>query len=135
MKPAFSTALFAASLLASIAIAKDITISPGDPLAKAYDAARSGDRIILHGGTYQLSEPLVLGPQHSGVIWLAAKGETPVLSGGISVTGWTADANGRFKAIVNLDNFRQLWVNGRRAARARGWNPVRCLVIRTVRRI
>jgi hypothetical protein len=110
-------------LLAATACAKDITVSPGDSLPKARDAARAGDRIILHGGTYRLDETLVLGPQNSGVTWMAFKGEKPVLSGGITVTGWTADEKGRFKAAVNLSNFRQLWVNGQRAKRARGPVP------------
>jgi hypothetical protein len=90
----------------------------------ARDAAKRGDRIILRGGTYRLNEPLVLGPRNSGVTWMAFQDEKPVLSGGVPVTGWTADANGRFKATVHLDNFRQLWVNGRRAQRARGAVPV-----------
>ncbi len=73
-------------------------ISPGDSLEKARDAAQAGDRIILHGGTYRLGETLVLGPQNSGVTWMAAPGEKPVISGGVSVTGWTSDTNGIWKS-------------------------------------
>lgn len=96
---------------------------PFATLEAARDAAKRGDRIILRGGTNRLDKTLVLGPQHSGVAWTAFQDERPVLSGGVPVTGWTADTNGRFKATVNLDNFRQLWVNGRRAQRARGAVP------------
>ena len=110
-------------LLAAAASAKDIAVSPGDSLAKARDTANAGDRIVLRGGVYRLEETLRLGPQHSGVTWIAAPGEKPVLSGGIVVTGWTADTDGRYKATVNLDNFRQLWVNAQRAQRARGPAP------------
>jgi hypothetical protein len=96
---------------------------PFATLEKVRDAAKSGDRIVLKGGTYQLGETLVLGPQNSGVTWMAASGETPVLSGGVVVTGWTPDKNGIWKAPVSLGNFRQLWVNGQRAQRARGAVP------------
>jgi hypothetical protein len=115
--------LLSTFLLTCLASAKDITVVPGESLSKARDAAKSGDRILLKGGPHRLDEPLVLGPQHSGVTWMAAPGEKPVLSGGVPVTGWTADANGRYKATVKLDNFRQLWVNGQRAKRARGAPP------------
>ena len=115
--------IFVLLLLAISATATDITLSPGDSLTKARDAARSGDRILLKGGTYRLNETLVLAARNSGVTWAAAPGEKPVISGGIPVTGWTADVNGRFKATVNVDNFRQLWVNGQRAKRARGAIP------------
>ena len=122
MKPLLTTATTLIAL-AFAATAKDITVSPGDSLAKASDAAHAGDRIILADGTYRLAEPLVLGPQHSGVTWMAKPGTSPVISGGVQVTGWTTDSNGRFKATVQLDNFRQLWVNGHRAQRARGAVP------------
>ena len=120
-----TTEFLSAMLVISTGIvsAKDITVSPGDSLVTARDAAKSGDRIILHGGTYRLNEPLVLGPQHSSVTWMAADGEKPVISGGVPVSGWTEGQNGLWKASVNLDNFRQLWVNGQRARRARGQVP------------
>lgn len=110
-------------LFADIASAKDITVAPGDSLAKARDAARRGDRVILRGGVHRLGETLVLGTRNSGVTWMAQPGENPVISGGIPVTGWTAETHARFKATVKLDNFRQLWVNGQRASRARGTLP------------
>ena len=110
-------------MIALTASAKDITVSPGNSLTKARDVAQAGDRIVLHGGTYRLAEPLVIGPQNSGVTWMAYRDEKPVISGGVVVTGWKPDVNGRFKATVNLDNFRQLWVNGQRVKRARGAVP------------
>jgi hypothetical protein len=117
MKSPILTAL----LLAAAASAKDITVSPAD--FKALITAQSGDRVILRGGTYRLDETLKLGPQHSGATFMAAADEMPVLSGGIVVTGWTGSTNGLWQATVNLDNFRQLWVNGTRAQRARGKAP------------
>jgi len=117
MKPPILTIL----LLAVTASAKDITVSPTD--FKALATAQQGDRVILRGGTYRLDETLKLGPQHSGATFMAAPGEKPVLSGGIVVTGWIGGTNGLWKATVNLDNFRQLWVNRTRAQRARGKAP------------
>ena len=118
-----TVSILAGILLGSHVSAKDITLWPKDSLDRAREAAHTGDRIILHGGVYRLDKTLVLGPQNSGVTWIAFRNEKPIISGGIVVTGWTADVNGRFKAKVNLDNFRQLWVNGQRAPRARGAVP------------
>src|SRR4030042_806217 len=39
--------------------------------------------VVLCGGTYYLNEPLVLGPQDSGITYAARPGEIPVLSGGL----------------------------------------------------
>ncbi|MBI3986750.1 MAG: right-handed parallel beta-helix repeat-containing protein, partial [Lentisphaerae bacterium] len=50
--------------------------------------------VILHGGVYRLFEPLELGSQDSGtakapVVWAAAPGEKPVISGSVRVTRWS----------------------------------------------
>ena len=84
---------------------------------------RQADVVILRGGTYRLDRPLVFGADQSDQTWKAYGDEVPVLSGGVPVSGWRADADGRFKASLELENFRQLWVNGRRAKRARGEVP------------
>lgn len=42
-----------------------------------------------------------------------------MITSGKAVTGWTAAANGEYKASVGTLNFRQLYVNGVRATRAR----------------
>lgn len=88
-----------------------------------------GVRVQIRGGTYFLSEPLVLGPEDGGsknapVIWEAFPGEKPVLSGGQRITGFSAGVGGLWSAEVpgvkeGKVNFRQLFVNGRRAARPR----------------
>jgi hypothetical protein len=55
----------------------------------------SGDIVVsLAGGTYRLSSTFQLGPQGSGqnrhtVLWQAAQGQTPVISGATQVTGWS----------------------------------------------
>ena len=100
--------------------ARDIVIQPGDSLTKARDEAYAGDRVLLHSGTYQLTETLVLGPQNSGVTWMAAPGGTPVLSGGVPVTGWVPDKDGVWKAkLSRSEKLRQLYVNGKPAQMAR----------------
>ena len=53
------------------------------------------------------------------MVYQAYNGETPVITSGRAVTGWTAAANGEYKASVGAFNFRQLYVNGVRATRAR----------------
>ncbi|MBW1811171.1 MAG: hypothetical protein JRJ87_23470, partial [Deltaproteobacteria bacterium] len=84
--------------------------------------------IYLGGGTYWLDQPFSLGPQDSGlngfaVIYQAYPGETPVLSGGLLVTGWQLHDPGlniqRAAAPAGLHT-RQLYVDGQRARRARG---------------
>jgi parallel beta-helix repeat protein len=98
-------------------------------------AVRRARRIIIsiRGGVYRLSEPLVFTPQDSGtmahpVTYQASRGETPVWSGGRRIAGWTKTEGGLWKAHVPAAakgewQFGQLFVNGRRAQRARMPNP------------
>jgi hypothetical protein len=109
---------------------------PFATLTRAQQAARAvrdsavGPRTItVRGGRYELTAPLVLGPEDSGtadkpVTWQAMKGEVPVISGGVRLTGFQRDANGRWTltipAVKNGEwTFRQLWVNGERRFRPR----------------
>lgn len=78
-------------------------------------------RVLLKDGTYRLDEPLKLGAADSGVTWAAAPGARPVLSGGQDITGWRQHADGTWSARVPEGvTPRQLFVDGRRATRARG---------------
>ncbi|MFI6611002.1 right-handed parallel beta-helix repeat-containing protein [Streptomyces sp. NPDC050507] len=78
-------------------------------------------RVLLEDGTYRLDEPLKLGSADSGVTWAAAPGAHPVLSGGQDITGWRQNADGTWSARVPEGvTPRQLFVDGRRATRARG---------------
>ncbi|MFI7367110.1 right-handed parallel beta-helix repeat-containing protein [Streptomyces sp. NPDC050149] len=78
-------------------------------------------RVLLKDGTYRLDEPLKLGAADSGVTWAAAPGARPVLSGGQDITGWRQNADGTWSARVPEGvTPRQLFVDGRRATRARG---------------
>lgn len=96
----------------------------------ARDVARTVNgrdiRVELADGTYELSEPLTLGAADSGrdghtVTWTAAPGARPVLSGGKALTGWAKGADGTWTADVPAGvTPRQLFVNEKRAVRARG---------------
>ncbi len=83
-------------------------------------------RIVLRGGHYFLSAPLTIRPADSRTTVEAFEGEEPILSGGVRVTGWKpAEVGGKrvwaaeIPAVLRGQPFHALWVNGRRAARAR----------------
>ena len=89
--------------------------------------------VYLEDGTFVLSAPLTLGAEDSGteghdVIYAAAPGAVPVVSGGLPVTGWKVVDAGKnlwsAPAPDGLVNTRQLYVDGVRALRARGVLPV-----------
>ncbi|UJF34297.1 DUF1565 domain-containing protein [Paenibacillus hexagrammi] len=108
--------------------------SPFRTIERARDAVRvinanmSDDIIIyLRGGKYEMSETWQLTEVDSGtnghnVVYQAYPGEVPILSGGRNITGWVLYDTDRniYKAIVGSDiETRQLYVNGKRAVRAR----------------
>jgi hypothetical protein len=94
---------------------------------RTLNSTMSGHLVVcLHGGTYFFDSTFRLGSDDSGnngfsVIWQAAPGEKPVLSGGKEITGWSLydNKNNIWKTNVGTLNFRQLYVNGQRAVRAR----------------
>jgi len=86
----------------------------------------------VRGGTYFLSEPLVLGPEDSGteecpVTYAAYRKEKPIISGGRKIADWRQVAvDGRQLWAAEIPEvrrgerfFHELWVNGRRCTRAR----------------
>jgi len=123
--------------LASSALA----LRKGRELRRVNDPSISdGVRIVLRGGEYSLSEPLRVFPEDSGTATspttlTAASGENPILSGGVALGGWQlltegvpglpAVAKGKiWKTELPVFNgrrleFRQLWVDGHKATRAR----------------
>jgi len=86
-------------------------------------------RVIVMDGTYNLTEPFILIPQDSGteecpIIYEAATGARPVFSGGRVITGFKRGENGIWQTRIpevaaGKWYFEQLFVNGRRAVRAR----------------
>jgi len=110
--------------------AQTIVVSPDGPiktLVDARDAARAQRRsgktgpitITVHAGTYYLSDTLILGPEDSDTIWEAPHGEHPVISGGRRISGWSHDHGDVWKANAPMPSLHQLFINGRRATRAR----------------
>ncbi|MFQ6130435.1 MAG: right-handed parallel beta-helix repeat-containing protein [Armatimonadota bacterium] len=89
-------------------------------------------RVLVADGTYTLTEPLVLTPTDSGtadcpIAYEAAPGATPVFTGGRPISGFRRGADGIWSAQVPAVRtgewyFEQLFVNGRRATRARSPN-------------
>lgn len=140
MKPILIALLF---LLTTAAQAADIHVAPGGndvadgsmsapvktlrmALRRAREAHRlgtPGEQVTIHlaPGVYTLHEPLYVRPEDSGTI--IDGGGRATISGGVPVTGWrrqgkllvadTPEHNG------NLLDFRQLYVNGTKAVRAR----------------
>ncbi|WP_431210776.1 hypothetical protein ACQ86N_33165 [Puia sp. P3] len=78
------------------------------------------DRVTIwvRGGEYVLTEPLFVRPEDSGVT-IAAADEGVVVSGGVAVNGWRKGKGGIWEADAPGRGFRQLWVNGVKAVRAR----------------
>ncbi len=101
------------------------TVQAARTAVRDVNANMSDDIVVnLRGGTYPLTAPISFGTSDSGtnghtVVYQAYNGETPVITSGKAVTGWTAAANGEYKASVGALNFRQLYVNGVRATRSR----------------
>jgi hypothetical protein len=80
--------------------------------------------VYLRGGFYPLATAVVFDQNDSGfngftVVYRAYPGERPLLSGGRLITGWTSVGGGVYRANVGSLRFRQLYVNGNRAIRAR----------------
>jgi hypothetical protein len=83
--------------------------------------------IHLGPGTYPLNEPLVLQPQDSGLSIIGPEKQKAVLSGGRKINGWKiAQRDGKQFFETELPDvrsgtwfFRELWVGGKRAVRAR----------------
>ena len=83
--------------------------------------------VFVCGGTYFVEAPIVLTPEDSNLLLTACPGTTPVLSGGRAVTGWReVSVEGKKFWAADIPEvregkwmFRELWVNGRRATRAR----------------
>src|SRR5947208_7211714 len=71
------------------------TLEHARDLVRTMNASLTADLTVqLADGTYRLAAPLALTAADSGsgghrVVWTAASGAHPVVSGGVRVTGWT----------------------------------------------
>lgn len=96
----------------------------------------NGIRIVLTDGTFFLEEPIFIRPEDSGTeesptIIEAASHSNPILSGGVQVKGWkmAGAINGLKPGVIwvadapkkagEIINYRQFWVNGNKAVRAK----------------
>lgn len=83
--------------------------------------------VQLHAGTYEQKETVLFNHTDSYTRFVAAPGAKPVIDGGERLTGWKVGVrNGRVEWTLDLPDvaagkrfFRSLFVNGRRAPRAR----------------
>jgi hypothetical protein len=102
-----------------------------------------GVHIILKGGVYRQHEPVLIRPEDSGseqapTVIQAAPDETPIISGGMSIGNWEKP-NSQIDGLPeiaqgqvwvadipmiwgNLLDFRQVWVNNKKAVRASSLN-------------
>jgi hypothetical protein len=101
------------------------TVEKARQAVRAVNKEMTGDVVIvLHGGTYKIAKTLAFDAADSGtggheVIYRAVPKEIVVVSGGRRISSWQPDVGKRWKAKTDLENFRQLYVGGTRAIRAR----------------
>ena len=82
--------------------------------------------VYIKGGVYYITGPIIFGPQDSGseefsITYTAYKNKKPIINGGKTINGWKKRADGLWQARVPTSNskFRELFINGKRARRAR----------------
>ncbi len=118
--------------IGALAQAKDYHVNPADgefAIEKALQQSRL-DRIHegitdvhlkLQKGTFRISQPIIIRPEDNGMTIEGVEGT--VISGGIKIEGWKK--HGRLFVAPQPTfngqplNFRQLYINGRKATRAR----------------
>ena len=116
--------------------AADIYITPDSSLQDAVRKAREMRRlgqasevtIHLAAGVYPLYEPLRLRPEDSGlrIVGVTTPDGKPsgtTISGGLRITGWKRQGKLLVADVPDFNgrpiDFRQLWINGKKAVRAR----------------
>jgi hypothetical protein len=146
MRTSIAAGTLALLMMAQGALGADLYVSPtgrdshpgtkAQPLATlagARDAVRAinknakGDIVVeFADGLYPVQETVVFGPGDSGtgghkVIYAAAAGGKPIVTGGLAVTGWEVHdkAKNIYRAKTTTTPFRQLYVNDALAIRAR----------------
>ena len=89
---------------------------------------QGGITIYMEGGTYAFYEPVFIRPEDSGTkesptVIRSVGDEKVILSGGISINGWKKQGKVWVADVPAFKgrplDFRQLWVNGKKAVRAR----------------
>jgi len=84
--------------------------------------------VFIRGGNYQVTEPVVFGPEDSGtaeapITYRAYRDEAPVLHGGRAIKGWQQEGDLWVADIPEVRDgtwdFSAFWVNGKRRQPAR----------------
>jgi hypothetical protein len=101
------------------------TVQRARDVVRTVNASMTGDiYVYLRGGSYPVTSTIDFGAVDSGtngfrIIYSAYPNETPVLEGGVAVTGWTQHSGNIWKAPLDRANkLRALYVNGKRAVMA-----------------
>ena len=108
-----------------------IKVEPGEfAIERALQEARlrrlheGGDHVVikLSPGTYRLTQPIILRPEDNGTT-IVADGGKAVVTGGVAITGWRKQGKVWVADVPEWNGrpleFRQMWVNERKATRAR----------------
>ena len=103
------------------------TVAKARDLVRTKNSAMTADiTVYLRGGTYPQTSTLTFANADSGtggfyVKYMAYPGERPLITGGQPIKGWkVSDAtNNIYSASAGTTAFRQLYVNGVKAIRAR----------------
>lgn len=122
--------LAAAALTGLNAYATDIVVKPGAyTIEKALQQAREARRLDkatdiclrLEAGTYNLNQPIIIRPEDNGTR-IVADGNA-IISGGVKISGWKKEGKYYVASVPDFNGrpleFRQMWVNGKKAVRAR----------------
>ena len=119
-----------ASFIAINTLATDIFVKPGAyTIEKALQQAREERRlngaenisIKLAEGTYRLNQPIIVRPEDNGIKIMSEGGA--IINGGIKISGWKKQGKYFVADVPDFNGhpleFRQLYVNGQKAIRAR----------------
>ena len=103
------------------------TITQAQKAVRAINGTMTGDiEVIIREGTYAIPATIGFDERDGGkdghyVRYKAAEGETPLITGGMQLSGWTLhdEKNNIWKAEGVDARFRQIYVNNKKAIRAR----------------
>lgn len=126
------TSIFAVTI-GLTSYATDLLVKPGAySIEKALQQAREERRLNnatdiclrLQEGVYQLNQAITIRPEDNGTR-IVADGKVTI-SGGVSISGWKKEGKCYVADVPDFNGrpleFRQLWVNGKKAVRARDVN-------------
>ncbi len=114
------------------------TLEKAKTAVRGIKADSQGDIVVyFRGGEYKMDKPVIFGHLDSAnaacrVIYTNYPGEKPVFSGGISPAKWEHHDGNIYKAFAGKDlDFRQIYVNNKKAIRARKPNSDRLYTFKT----